>query len=61
MKKYQYSLCHDWKHHFQPFGRDGAVKIFYLKDESINQSVNELITEMFVEQPLALPGSANDL
>ena len=25
----------------------------------LNESVNELMTELFVEQPLALPGSAN--
>ena len=28
LKKFQYSLFDDWKHHFYPFGRDGAVKIF---------------------------------
>ena len=25
---------------------------------SLNQSVNESVTEVFIEQPLALPGSA---
>ena len=28
LKKCQHSLFYDWKHHFKPFGRDGAVKIF---------------------------------
>ena len=28
MKKCQYGLCYDWKHHFQPLGHDGAVNIF---------------------------------
>ena len=36
------------------FGRGGAVKLWEEKDESINQQV----TEVFVEQPLALPKSA---
>ena len=30
-----------------------------LIDCSVNESVNELMTNVFVEQPLALPGSAN--
>ena len=38
----------------KPFGRGGAVKLWEEKDRSINQSV----TEVFVEQPLSLPGSA---
>ena len=28
LKKGQYSLFYEWKHHFKPFGRDGAAKIF---------------------------------
>ena len=39
----------------QPLGRGGSVKIF-------SQIITDLIiiTEVFVEQPLALPGSANN-
>ena len=47
-------MFYKWKHHFKPFGRDSTVKIFELKDESIN----EWVTKVFVEQPLASPGSA---
>ena len=39
--------------------RDGALKIFYLNDNLINQLMNELMTKVFVGQPLALHGSAN--
>ena len=42
---------------FTNFGRDGNVKISSLNDHWINQ----WITEVFVEPPLASPGSANYL
>ena len=43
------------KHQLQPLVHGGAVQTFFLK----NQFMNELITEVFVEQPLISPGSAN--
>ena len=42
----------------QPLGRGGTVNIF---SQIIADLMNELITEVFGEQPLALPGSANNL
>ena len=44
-----------WKSYLYSFGRGGALKLWEEKD----QSLNEWITEVFVEQPLASPGSAN--
>ena len=41
------------------FGRGGAIKPGEEDDDGLTQSVNELITILFVEQPLALPGSVN--
>ena len=43
------------KLYLKPFGRGGAVKLWEEKDDSLN----ELMTRLFVEQPLASPGSAN--
>ena len=40
-EKCQYSLFYVWKNHFGLFGRDGTLKILKLKDESMNQSVND--------------------
>ena len=40
----------------EPLGRGGAVKIF---SQTITWLINEWITEVFVEQPPALPGCAN--
>ena len=42
-----------WKHLLQPFGRGGAEKPF--EEEHL---IAERMTTVFVEQPLALPGSA---
>ena len=56
-KKKIVTFC-DGKHHLQSLGRGGAVKIF---SQRISESVNELITEVFVKQPLDSPGSANVL
>ena len=50
-KKNLHGIFYDWMHHLQPSGLGGAVKIF-------SQRMNELITEVSVEQPLVLPGSA---
>ena len=49
-----YSLFDNLKSYLKPFGRGGVLKLWEEKDRSINQSV----TEVFVEQPLSLPGSA---
>ena len=38
-------------------GCGGAVKIF---SQRMTESLNELVTEVFVEQPLALPGCAKN-
>ena len=43
-----------------PFGRGGLVEDWEEKDNSPNELMNYLITAVFVEQPLALPGSAKD-
>ena len=48
------SLCCDWKSYFKLFGRGSFLKCWEEKDGSVNESV----TEVFVEQSLALPGSA---
>ena len=50
-----YGLFYNWKSYLQPFGHGGAVKSCKEKDDWINQRV----TEVIVEQPLASPGSAN--
>ena len=42
----------------QPLGRGGAVQIF---SKTITELINQLITEVFVEQPLAPPGSAKNI
>ena len=42
------------KCYLKPFGRGGAVKLWEEKADLIN----ELITRLFIEQPLASPGSA---
>ena len=47
----EYNLFYDWKHHLQPLGRGGTVKIF-------SQTMIDLMTEVFVEQPLVSPGFA---
>ena len=36
----------------------GAVKLWEEKADWLTELINELITRLFVEQPLALPGSA---
>ena len=50
------SLFYDWKSNLKPFGRGG-----FLGRKRMNQLVNQSVTEVFVEQPLALPGSAKHL
>ena len=52
-----HSLFDAWKHHLQPLGRGGAIKIFGGKGW-LNQSVNH---GGFVEQPLASPRSAKNI
>ena len=52
-----HSLFHNWKSYIYPFGRGGAVNMLEEKDRSLT----EWITEVFVEQPLASPGSAKYL
>ena len=42
--------------HLQPLGRGGAVKIF---SQIMTDLISQSVTEVFVEQPLATPGSAN--
>ena len=56
-KKNLNSPFYDWKHHLQPLWRGSAVKIFA---QRISDSMNEWITKVFVEQPLALPRSAKN-
>ena len=41
------------------FGRGGGIMPGEEDDDGLTQSVNELITILFVEQPLASPGSVN--
>ena len=48
----QHSLLYDWKHHLKPFVLGGANKLWRTKGHTLNQ----LMTTMFVGQPLALPG-----
>ena len=38
---------YDWKHLFQPLGRDGAKNIF---SQIINELINQSVTKVFVEQ-----------
>ena len=35
-------------------------KDIFTKDDPLSELINELMTKVFVEQPLALPGSANN-
>ena len=49
---------YDWKLHLPPLGRGGAVKIF---SQTITELINLFMTKVFVEQPLASPGSANNI
>ena len=53
------SSIYNWKTYLQPFGRGGAVKLWEEKDQLLNEWINQLITKLFEEQPLALPGSDN--
>ena len=46
-------LFHDLRHYLKPIVNDGAVKSGEKNSHAVKQST------MFVEQPLALPGSAN--
>ena len=46
----KHSISYDWKYHLQPLGCGGAIEIF-------SQTITEWMTEVFVEQPLASPGS----
>ena len=51
------SVFYDWKHHFQPLGRGGAVKIF---SQTMSQSPNELISnEGVCRTAPATPGLLN--
>ena len=49
----QLSLFYNSKNCLQPFGRDGPGKPWEVKGDTLNETMNA-----FVEQPLALPGSA---
>ena len=40
--------------------RGGGLKLWEEKNDSINEGIDELLTKLFVEQPLVLPGSSND-
>ena len=57
----QHSLFYDWKHQLKPFGRGGTVNPGEEKGHLLTylKSINESVTMVFVEQPLALPKSAN--
>ena len=52
-----HSLVYDWKSYLKPFGRGSFVKSGEEKDEL----VNEWVTKVFVEQPLASHGSAKQI
>ena len=57
-------MFYDWKHHFQPFGRDGTVKIFYLMDDWMSESVNRLMNDEGVCQAAPawlFPGLQNNV
>ena len=43
------------------FGRGGAIKLWEEKPDSMNERMNQLMTRLFIEQPLASPRSANYL
>ena len=45
-------IFYDGEHHVQLWGRGGAEQIFFYKGW-LNQLINVLMTEAFVEQPLA--------
>ena len=53
--KIYHILFYTWKSYLKPFRRGGAVKLWEEKDDLINELINY---EVFVEQPLASPGSA---
>ena len=57
----QCCLFYDWRHRLKPIFAWPRRKGVGIKraTQKLNQLVNELITRMFVEQPLALPGSGN--
>ena len=55
-KPVKHSLLYDWKYHLQPLGRDGAIQPLKEKGDLVTNLINEWITTVFVEQPLASPG-----
>ena len=54
-----YSILY-WKSYLKPFGPGGAVKLWEEKDDRLTDLINQLITKLFIEQSLALPGSAKN-
>ena len=54
-----HSLFYKWKRYLQQYGRGGAVKSREEKGQQIYRLIIQSVTELFVEQPMASPGSAN--
>ena len=46
-------LFHDWMHHSKPLRLGGAVSSEEEEGHSVFELMSELMTTMFVEQPLA--------
>ena len=55
----QHILFNAWKHHFKLFGLGGTAKPGEEEGHLLSERLNKLITTVFIEQPQALPGSAN--
>ena len=53
----QCSLYYDWKHNFNPFWLDGAVKP---RDEEGDGHSKLMNYDYVLKQPLAMSGSANE-
>ena len=51
LKKLWHSLFYDWKHHLEPLGRGGAVKIF--SQSTLNESISN---KAVCRKALATPG-----
>ena len=54
-----YSVFYDWKHLLKPFQFGGAVKLREKDGDLLNKWMNDLLTKVFVEQPLATSVSPN--
>ena len=55
----QHIIFYDWKHYLKSFGLCGAVKPGEAEGDLNIEYLNYSLMMVFVEQPLALPSSAN--